>query len=105
MNRQTRIETALIAGLGPLHLEVVDESHRHSVPEGAQSHFKVLVVSERFAGLGPVARHRLVNGLLKGEFDGGLHALALHTRAPAEWHESGGAAPDSPPCRGGSKAS
>jgi BolA protein len=105
MNRQTRIETALIEGLGPLHLEVVDESHQHSVPEGAQSHFKVLVVSEQFAGLGSVARHRLVNGLLKGEFDGGLHALALHTRTPEEWFATGGTAPDSPPCQGGSQAS
>lgn len=105
MNRQRQIETALTEALKPLHLEVADESHRHSVPAGAQSHFKVLVVSTEFVGQGLVARHRLVNRLLRSEFDGGLHALALHTWTPEEWFERGGTTPDSPPCQGGSKVS
>ena len=104
MNRQRRIETALTDGLKPLHLEVVDESHQHAVPAGAQSHFKVLVVSDEFSGQGLVARHRMVNRLLRNEFDGGLHALALHTRTPEEWFATGGTAPESPQCQGGSKA-
>lgn len=104
MNRRARIESAVQEALAPLHLEVVDESHMHSVPEGAESHFKLLVVSERFAGQGLVARHRTLNRLLREEFAGGLHALALHTWTPEEWFEKGGSAPESPLCLGGSKA-
>ncbi|WP_295384658.1 BolA/IbaG family iron-sulfur metabolism protein [uncultured Thiodictyon sp.] len=103
MNRQTRIANALAQALHPQHLEVEDESHMHAVPVGAESHFKVVVVSEQFGSHGLVARHRVVNRLLQGEFDHGLHALALHTWTPDEWREKGGAAPASPPCRGGSK--
>ncbi len=44
-----------------MHLEVIDESHMHSVPEGAESHFKVVAVSERFADHKLVGRHRMVN--------------------------------------------
>jgi BolA protein len=87
-----------------MHLEVVDESHMHSVPPGAESHFRILVVSERFQGQGLVARHRTLNQLLHEELQGGLHALALHTWTPEEWFDKGGAAPESPPCLGGSKA-
>jgi BolA protein len=105
MNRKTRIEQALTDALSPLHLEVSDESHMHNVPVGAESHFKVMLVSERFAGERLIARHRLINGLLRGEFDGGLHALAIHAWTPEEWFEKGGgSAPASPQCLGGSKA-
>ena len=104
MNRQQIIESIIRDSLNPLHLEVIDESSQHSVPEGAQSHFKLVIVSDRFEGESLVARHRRINGLLKQEFDTGLHALALHTMTPQEWFEKGGTAPDSPECLGGSKA-
>ncbi len=104
MNRQATIEQKLIEALAPSHLEVVDESHMHSVPEGAQSHFKVTVVSSQFEAMPLVKRHRLVNQALAQEFAEGLHALALHTFTPEEWFDKGGRSPDSPPCMGGSKA-
>jgi BolA family transcriptional regulator, general stress-responsive regulator len=103
MSRHARIDAALRETFDPLHLEVIDESHMHSVPAGSESHFKLLVVSERFVGQNLVARHRAVNALLRPEFEGGLHALALHTWTPEEWFERGGSAPESPPCLGGSK--
>jgi BolA protein len=101
MSRKERIQERLQSALLPMHLEVIDESHMHSVPEGAESHFKVVVVSERFAEQKLVGRHRLVNQALKGELESGLHALALHTWTPEEWFEKGGVAPDSPQCMGG----
>ena len=104
MSRKQRIEDTLAAGLSPLHLEVIDESHMHSVPQGAESHFKVIAVSEQFADHKLVGRHRLVNRLLTDELAGGLHALALHTWTPEEWFAKGGIAPESPQCMGGSKA-
>ena len=104
MSRQTRIQQKLSEALSPLHLEVIDESHMHSVPEGAESHFKVVVVSEAFAAQGLVARHRRVNSLLLDELGSGLHALAIHTWTPEEWFDQGGLVPESPQCMGGSKA-
>ena len=104
MNRQEHIRSKLDEAFAPLHLEVIDESHMHSVPEGAQSHFKVTVVSASFAEQTLVQRHRSVNELLADEFQHGLHALALHTMTPEDWFAKGGVSPDSPPCLGGSKA-
>ncbi|MCU7948134.1 MAG: BolA/IbaG family iron-sulfur metabolism protein [Candidatus Thiodiazotropha sp. (ex Cardiolucina cf. quadrata)] len=45
---QKTIQQKLQSAFSPLHLEVINESHMHSVPEGAESHFKVVVVSEAF---------------------------------------------------------
>ena len=90
-------------GLAPVHLEVHNESHMHSVPPGSETHFKVLVVSPSFEGMGPVDRHRKVNALLAAELAAGVHALSLRTLTPAQWQ---GEQPSfvSPPCLGGSKA-
>ena len=104
MNRQQTIEQKIRDSLAPMQLEVIDESHQHNVPAGAQSHFKLVVVSAQFQGESLVARHRRVNGLLKDEFAAGLHALALHTMTPEEWFDKGGTAPDSPECLGGGKS-
>jgi BolA protein len=46
------------------------------------------VVSEQFAGMTPIKRHRLVNSILQKEFDDGLHALQLSTKTPAEWDKA-----------------
>lgn len=89
-----------------MQVEVTDESHMHNVPPGAESHFKVLVVSPAFAGERLLGRHRRVNGLLADEFAGGMHALAIHAWTPEEWFEKGGgAAPNSPECLGGGRSS
>ncbi|AHF02822.1 BolA [Marichromatium purpuratum 984] len=104
MNRRTRIERRIREAFDPMHLDVVDESYMHAVTPDAESHFKLLVVSEGFAGQPLIERHRAINSLLADEFEQGLHALSQHTWTPEEWHEKGGAAPQSPPCQGGSGA-
>lgn len=88
---------ARLADLSPVHLAVENESHRHNVPSGAESHFKVTIVAERFAELALVARHRLVHTTLHREL-AAVHALALHTYTPAEWLAVSSDAPASPPC-------
>ena len=103
MNRRELIEQQLNAAFSPLHIEVVDESHTHSVPEGAQSHFKVTLVSQQFEQKSLLQRHRAINQVLAHELENGIHALALHTMTPDEWFVKGGHSPDSPPCLGGSK--
>ncbi len=42
-----QIEAKLRAAFDPMYLEVVDESYRHNVPAGSESHFKVVLVSDR----------------------------------------------------------
>jgi BolA protein len=69
-------------------MDVVNESHLHAghrnSPGTGESHFRVLVVSEVFAGKSRVERHRLVNALFAEELQGRVHALALSTYAPGE---------------------
>ena len=103
MNIQTDIERKLREAFDPVHLEVENESANHTVPPGSESHFKVTIASEAFAGDRLVGRHRRVNAVLAEELAGRIHALALHTLTPDEWFERAGKVPDSPPCLGSSK--
>jgi BolA protein len=87
-----RMRAALVAGLAPESLEIIDDSHKHANhfvhPGGAghqgETHFTVRIVSSAFAGKSRVERHRLVNALLAEELAAGVHALALQTKAPGE---------------------
>ncbi len=101
MNRQQTIERKLQQALSPMHLEVLSETHMHNVPEDAESHYRVTVVSEQFSGKSLLQRHRLVNAALAEELASGIHALALHTMTPEEWPERNGHTRNSPPCLGG----
>lgn len=103
MQIQQQIEQRLREQFAPLHLDVQNESHMHNVPDGSESHFRVILVSEQFAKKPLLQRHRAVNGALAEQLAGQVHALALHTMTPEEWYEKGGEAPTSPPCLGGGK--
>ncbi|NWW14797.1 BOLA1 protein, partial [Oreocharis arfaki] len=96
------IRAKLTAALQPTHLEVRNDSPRHGGPPGAETHFGVLVVSGRFAGLPLLQRHRLVHEALRAELAGPLHALQVIARTPQQW-QSDPRAPPAPPCLGGSK--
>jgi len=85
--RASAIRTALDAALAPVSLEIEDESHRHAGHAGAadgRGHFRVDVVSEAFAGLGPIARHRAVYAALGELMTTDIHALSIRARTPAE---------------------
>lgn len=87
-NRSDRIRSLISNALDPALLVVHDDSSQHAGHSGAapggETHYSVLVVSDRFAGQGRVARHRLVNAAVEPEFAHGLHALALTLRTPDE---------------------
>lgn len=100
---QQTIENKLGQCFSPLHLQVENESHKHSVPPDSETHFKVTLVSGDFSGQAKVRRHQAVYQALAGEMAGGVHALALHLFTPEEWQQAGGDVPDSPNCMGGSK--
>jgi BolA family transcriptional regulator, general stress-responsive regulator len=91
------IETRLNEALQPERLEVINESHLHAghhhVESGhhatfdgsGETHFRVRVVSARFAGMSRIERHRTVNALLEDQMSlHGLHALAIEPAAPGE---------------------
>jgi BolA protein len=86
--RRERITARLREQFAPAHLEVVDESHLHAGHAGARSgagHFRVRIVSERFAGEGRIARQRMVYAALADQMGPEIHALSLETLAPEEW--------------------
>ncbi|XP_072038400.1 DNA-binding transcriptional regulator BolA-like [Amphiura filiformis] len=98
------VEKALIAKLTetfrPTYLEVINESHMHNVPEGSESHFKVVVVSDKFDEQNLITRHRMVHETLKNELCSAIHALSIQARTPVQW-ENDPSLSKSPPCAGG----
>lgn len=88
MTLESRMREKLIVALRPTRLDLVNESHLHaghrSSPGTGESHFRILIVSEAFAGKSRLERHRLVNELLSSELQGGVHALAIKACAPGE---------------------
>ena len=91
-DRPGRIEAALRGQLAAEHVEVVDESHLHAGHAGARSgggHFRVLVVSPRFADLRPLDAQRLVYGALGDMMESEIHALSIRTLTPEAWRREG----------------
>ncbi|KAG0029566.1 hypothetical protein BGZ81_003628 [Podila clonocystis] len=84
------IRNTLTELLNPEKLEIINDSSKHahhSAMRGVSSketHFRVNVVSEAFAGKSTMQRHRMIYGALNKDFDAGLHALSLNTKTPAE---------------------
>jgi BolA protein len=99
---ETRINDKLIDALAPVHLELVNESHSHAVPVNSETHFKVLIVSEKFVGMSRIERSRFVHDILKDELSGGVHAFTHRLLTTEEFQAQGGKF-ESPPCYGGSK--
>ncbi|MGA0582883.1 MAG: BolA family protein [Castellaniella sp.] len=74
-----------LAALEPARLDLIDESHLHAGHAGAQGgarHFRVHIVSNRFQGLGTLARHRLVYDCVRDLMPHPIHALAIEAGTP-----------------------
>ncbi len=88
MSVAATMRAKLDARFAPTRLDIVDVSSRHEGHAGArpggETHFNVTIVSGVFAGLGRVARQRLVYDTLAHELASGVHALSLTTLAPDE---------------------
>jgi BolA protein len=85
--RVAAIRDALQAAFAPTVLAVRDDSHRHAGHAGARDgrgHFDVEIVSEAFAGLPPLARHRAIYDALGALMTTDIHALSIHARTPAD---------------------
>jgi BolA protein len=83
------IAEKLSAALGPCTaLEIEDESAAHAGHAGARQsgggHYRVLIVTPAFEGLGQLQRQRRVYGALAEEMKLGIHALSMICLTPAE---------------------
>ena len=63
---------------GP-EVSIEDQSHHHvgHKSAGGGGHFYAVIVSEKFQGLSPLARQRLVLDLVKPLMDKEVHALSM----------------------------
>jgi BolA protein len=77
---------ARLAALEPATIEIVDESHRHAGHAGARDggHYRLTIVSARFAGRSTMERHRMVYDAAGDLMKRGIHALSIVARAPDE---------------------
>jgi BolA protein len=78
--RVAAIEAVLTETFAPAEVEVVDESHRHKGHPGARDgrgHFRVRVVTDSFAGLGSLARHRAIYAAMGELMTTDVHALSI----------------------------
>lgn len=98
---QAGITAKLTKDLDPTFVQVMNESFMHNVPRGSETHFKVVVVSDRFSGVPLVDRHRMVHSCLQAELAGPVHALAIVAKTPEQWAKQAGPVESSPSCRGG----
>ena len=79
---------ARLAALQPVSIELVDESEQHhghsGWREGGGTHWRVAIVSPRFAGQSPIARHRMVYQAIGELMQNPIHALAITASTPEE---------------------
>jgi len=76
-----------MAALEPTRLDILDESHLHAGHAGARDgggHFRMTIVSPRFAGVRTMERHRLVYDAAGDLMKRQIHALSITAKAPDE---------------------
>ena len=85
-NRTDEWGEVLTAALSPTQLVWQDDSHLHAGHAGAREggHYRLQIVSPRFAGLSRIARHRLIYDALGPLVDRGIHALQIDARSPED---------------------
>ncbi|ARD23468.1 MULTISPECIES: BolA family protein [Shewanella] len=93
------ITEKLNQSFSPVHLDVLNESNRHHVPPNSETHFKVVVVSDKFDAQRLIARHRAVNAVLAEELANGVHALSINAYTQEEW-QALDSVPKTPNCKG-----
>ncbi len=82
------ITRRLEEALAPSHLLVTNDSARHRGHAGddgsGESHFRVEIMAQSFAGMGRLERQRAVNSALGELMRERIHALSIKAKAPGE---------------------
>lgn len=87
LQRENQIRQRLQQSFDPLELSIKDQSQLHVGHEGAKDgkgHFDITLVSEAFAGVNRVRRHRMVYDALRDLLESDIHALRISAFAPSE---------------------
>lgn len=88
MSVSDELRVVLNRALEPTALEIVDESASHQGHggwrEGGETHFRVLVVSQCFAGLNRIDRQRLVHAAAADLLRERIHALSIRALTSTE---------------------
>ena len=89
MKRKINIENLILKIFKPEFLSIIDVSEQHrghkNFKEGVESHFEIIIVSEKFINLSRIERHRMVNRILKEEFLSDLHSVVVKTYTSEEF--------------------
>ena len=72
LKRKINIENLILKNYEPEFFSVLDVSEQHRghsyFKEDVESHFEIIIVSEKFKNINRIDRHRMVNKSLKEEF-------------------------------------
>ena len=92
MNRKIKIEKILKDNFDPYFFLVKDVSEEHrghgNFKENVESHFEIIIVSEKFENLNNVVRHRMINKFLKEEYSDDLHSVTIKTYTIDEYNKA-----------------
>jgi len=83
LKRKFKIDQLIIDHFKPHFFSVLDVSEQHrghqNFKENVESHFEIIIVSEKFDNRNKIERHRMVNKSLKEEFLSDLHSVTIKT--------------------------
>lgn len=100
---ESQIYTILTNDYTPIHLQIINESSMHSVPHNSETHFRIIVVSDKFRSQSIMQRHRAINTSLSDLLQPGkIHALSITAKTIEQWNNNQ-SLDSSPNCLGGSK--
>ena len=89
MKRKLKIEKIISESYSPYFYSVIDVSEQHrghqNFKENIESHFEIIVVSDKFIDIKRIDRHRMVNYSLKNEFCSDLHSAIIKTYTIEEY--------------------
>ena len=92
MIRKLKIEKLISDNIDPYFFSVKDVSEAHrghqSFIEDVESHFEIIIVTEKFHNKNKIERHRIVNKILKEEFLSDLHSVTLKAFSIQEYDKS-----------------
>jgi len=92
LNRKIRIENLILKNYKPEFFSVLDVSEQHrghqNFRENVESHFEIIIVSEKFKNLNRIERHRMVNQSLREEFLSDLHSAIIKTFTLQEYKKT-----------------
>ena len=100
-SRQNRMEEILRTKYAPIKLEIINDSDKHSVAPGSETHFRIFLVSEKFKGKTKVQVHQEIYKLFLNEMgnkhENKLHSLSIISKTPEEEFPNDGLKSDIPP--------